>query len=176
MWRWRVDSYVWRHRILCRSCESTHMFSWRHLLLMCDLTYHWHSPIIAQSASFSGWVPRPRVTSRPPQIPVQIYGAWSVLKVMFITLFYSYPGGKNLSNMSWYAIKLNNSSCFSKCITKTTLYYSTEYGLLILSPLSPHDALKHHFTFLKTVSIVLQLRVLERKFPWNWFTNSLQFL
>ena len=44
-----------------------------------------------------------------------------------------------------------------------------------LNPLSPHDALKHHFTSLKTVLIFPQLRVLERKFPWNWFTNTWQF-
>ena len=31
------------------------------------------------------------------------------------------------------------------------------------NPLSPHDALKHHFTFLKTDLIFLQLRVLEEK-------------
>ena len=34
-----------------------------------------------------------------------------------------------------------------------------------LNPLGPHDALKHHFTSLKTDLIFLQLRVLERKFP-----------
>ena len=33
-----------------------------------------------------------------------------------------------------------------------------------LNPLSPHDALKHHFTSLKTDLIFLQPRVLERKF------------
>ena len=32
------------------------------------------------------------------------------------------------------------------------------------NPLSPHDALKLHFTSLKTVLIFLQLRVLEQKF------------
>ena len=31
--------------------------------------------------------------------------------------------------------------------------------------LSPHDALKHNFTCLKSDLISLQLRVLERKFP-----------
>ena len=41
--------------------------------------------------------------------------------------------------------------------------------------LSPHDALKHRFTSLKTHLIFLQLGVLERKFPSNWFTNSWQF-
>ena len=32
-------------------------------------------------------------------------------------------------------------------------------------PLSPHDALKHHFTSMKTDLIFIQQRVLERKFP-----------
>ena len=41
--------------------------------------------------------------------------------------------------------------------------------------LSPHDALKHHFTSLETDLIFLKLRVLEWEFPWNWFTNILQF-
>ena len=41
-----------------------------------------------------------------------------------------------------------------------------------LNPLSPHDALKHHFTSLK---IFLQLRVLDWKFPLNYFTNTFQF-
>ena len=44
-----------------------------------------------------------------------------------------------------------------------------------LNPLSPHDALKHHFTSLKTDLIFLQQSFLERKFPWNWFTNMWQF-
>ena len=34
-----------------------------------------------------------------------------------------------------------------------------------LNPLSPHDALKHHLTSLKTDLISLQQRVLGRKFP-----------
>ena len=34
-----------------------------------------------------------------------------------------------------------------------------------INPLSPHDALKHHFTSLKTYLIFLQPKVLERKFP-----------
>ena len=34
-----------------------------------------------------------------------------------------------------------------------------------VNPLSPHDALKHHFTSLKTDLIFLQPRGLERKFP-----------
>ena len=36
--------------------------------------------------------------------------------------------------------------------------------LFLFNPLSPHDELKHHFTFLKTDLIFLQQRVLERNF------------
>ena len=35
----------------------------------------------------------------------------------------------------------------------------------LVNPLSPHDALKHNFTSLKTDLISLQLMVLEGKFP-----------
>ena len=34
-----------------------------------------------------------------------------------------------------------------------------------IAPLSSYDALKHYFTSLKTDLILLQPRVLERKFP-----------
>ena len=37
--------------------------------------------------------------------------------------------------------------------------------LQLFNPLSPHDAVKHHFTSLKTHLIFLQQRVLKRKFP-----------
>ena len=37
--------------------------------------------------------------------------------------------------------------------------------LFMFNPLNPHDALKHHFTSLKTDLIFPQQRVLERKFP-----------
>ena len=36
--------------------------------------------------------------------------------------------------------------------------------LTLVNPLSPHDALKHYFTSLKTYLIFLKLRVLEGKF------------
>ena len=48
-----------------------------------------------------------------------------------------------------------------------------ERGALI--HLSPHDALKHHFTSLKTDIIFLQLGLSEWIFPWNWFTNTWRF-
>ena len=41
-----------------------------------------------------------------------------------------------------------------------------------LNHLSPHDALKHHFTSLKTDLIFLHLGVFEWKFPWNWFIDK----
>ena len=44
-----------------------------------------------------------------------------------------------------------------------------------VNPLGPHDALTHHFTSLKKEIIFLQPRVLKRKFPWNWFTDTWQF-
>ena len=40
--------------------------------------------------------------------------------------------------------------------------------ILGINPLSPHDALKYHFTSLKTDLIFLQPSVLERKFPWQF--------
>ena len=43
---------------------------------------------------------------------------------------------------------------------------------LLLNPLSPHDALKNHFTSLKTYLIFLQQRVSKDKFPWNCSTNT----
>ena len=47
--------------------------------------------------------------------------------------------------------------------------------LYSINQLSPRDALKHHFTSLKTDLIFLQPKVLKQKFSWNWFTNTLQF-
>ena len=44
--------------------------------------------------------------------------------------------------------------------------------VLYINPLGPHDALKHHFTSLKTDLICIQLGVLDGKFPWNRFTNT----
>ena len=44
----------------------------------------------------------------------------------------------------------------------THLTWSLNY---YINPLSRHDALKHHFTSLKTDLILQQPRVLERKFP-----------
>ena len=41
-----------------------------------------------------------------------------------------------------------------------------------LNPLGPHDALKHHFTALKTDLIFKQLGVLDQKFPLNWFATT----
>ena len=66
-----------------------------------------------------------------------------------------------------------------RCMMRSLLYPFLKWYIRICAqncnPLSPHDALKHHFTFLKTAIIFLQLRVLEWIFPWNWFTNTWQF-
>ena len=48
--------------------------------------------------------------------------------------------------------------------TFVLMYLECEKNLSI-NPLNPHDALKHHFTSLKTDLIFLPPRVLERKFP-----------
>ena len=55
-----------------------------------------------------------------------------------------------------------------------TMKHWTNAGLTP-NAFSPHGALKHHFTSLKTDLIFLQPRVLERKLPWNWFTNTWRF-
>ena len=50
---------------------------------------------------------------------------------------------------------------------------------IVINPLSPHDALKHHFTSLKIDLIFQQPRVLERTFPkklvCQYMTISLNF-
>ena len=59
----------------------------------------------------------------------------------------------------------------------STLDVSMNYTTIFrhFNPLSPHDALKHHFTYLKTDLIFPQQKVLERKCPSNWFTDTWQF-
>ena len=46
-----------------------------------------------------------------------------------------------------------------------------KYGIQF-NPLSPHDALKHHFTFLKAPLIYLQLRVLGGKLHENYMYDN----
>ena len=45
------------------------------------------------------------------------------------------------------------------------IFRSRQFLRKLSNPLSPHDALKHHFTSLKTDLIFLQPTGLERKFP-----------
>ena len=75
------------------------------------------------------------------------------------------------------AISANNNNISSyQPLDKTSIKWeSAGISRIRVNPLSPHDALKHHFTSVKTDLIFLQLRVLERKFPWNWFNNTWQF-
>ena len=44
--------------------------------------------------------------------------------------------------------------------------------MFTINPLSPHDALEHYFTWMKTNLIFLQPRVFEWKFPLVWFLNE----
>ena len=50
------------------------------------------------------------------------------------------------------------------CQCSVKLHHAAMYDTGF-NPLSPHDALMHHFTYLKTGFIVLQLGDLERQFP-----------
>ena len=68
-------------------------------------------------------------------------------------------------------IPLRLDKAFSHC----HLSYKCYTSWVIINPLNPHDALKHHFTSLKTYLIFPKLGVLEWKLPWNWFTNTWQF-
>ena len=52
---------------------------------------------------------------------------------------------------------------FRLLFVKLTVF-PTIYIWISVDPLSPHDAIKHHFASLKTDFISLQPRVLERKF------------
>ena len=45
-------------------------------------------------------------------------------------------------------------------------------NILMFNPSSPYDALKHHFTSLKTYLIFSQIRVLEGQFRWNFSKNT----
>ena len=49
----------------------------------------------------------------------------------------------------------------AECLLWSTSVLQGLISVLTFNPLSPHDALKHHFTPLKTDLILLQPRVLE---------------
>ena len=66
----------------------------------------------------------------------------------------------------WQCFELVFNSCSAE-------FFAIIFHLLI--PLSPHDALMHHFTSLKTDVIFLQPKVLEWKFLWKWLTNTWWF-
>ena len=53
----------------------------------------------------------------------------------------------------------------SDIFSSRSLLYVTFRHKWSFNPLSSHDAIKHHFKFLKTDLIFLQLRVFEEKFP-----------
>ena len=63
----------------------------------------------------------------------------------------------------------------SICANKMSLITGHYFYYTVANPLSPHDAIMHHFTSLKIQFISLKLRVLKGKFPYNWYTNKWQF-
>ena len=87
--------------------------------------------------------------------------------VQYIPPIYGLP----VTFVYWYS-KNKNKKIY---ISIHCLYHATLVITECNNPLSPHDTLKHHFTSLKTDSIFLKPMFLERKFPWNWFTNAWQF-
>ena len=66
---------------------------------------------------------------------------------------------RNDSFHSGMAVSLTCQSCGLAC----------PQHLILPLPLSPHDALKHHFAYLKDFT---KIRVLERKFSWNCFKDN----
>ena len=98
-----------------------------------------------------------------------------------VTIIGNRKVANEVDRISWKQHKYNSYFCvlicFGSLFTSYTLYtcfqttQSRKSGntkmVNSVNPLSPHDALRHHFTSLKTDLIFLQSRVLERKFPWN---------
>ena len=74
----------------------------------------------------------------------------------------SYPND-DLFEKKWSRL---SAFCINPCHAEL---YVTIY------PLSPHDALKHDLTSMKTDLFPLQTKVLEWQFPWNWVTNAWHF-
>ena len=93
--------------------------------------------------------------------------------------------GHNFTNGNDYRLCIAHRVCYYGLVTvragehsKAVYLSNVRVGLfppLTFNPLSPHDALKHHFTYLKTDLIFIQPKVLERIFPWNWFTITWSF-
>ena len=78
-------------------------------------------------------------------------------------------------NVFWCIVRFLSDLLFLLIEFALLLANSFQIVIHLINPLNPHDALKHHFTSLRTDLIFLQLRVLERKFPSSWFTNTWQF-
>ena len=85
---------------------------------------------------------------------------------MFHILKYisSFEAGNCVSNSCFKSMKNGNKQLSSTRLTILACAYKVKDASYI-NPLSPHDALKHHFTSMKTDLISVQLRILERKFP-----------
>ena len=66
-----------------------------------------------------------------------------------------------MSHMKWVVNRSLLDFCIALKTVETHVTTAPIESLLTLNPLSPHDALKHHFTSLKTDLIFLQLWALE---------------
>ena len=65
-------------------------------------------------------------------------------------------------------VHLHNHSMAAHCKSAAQLKQNNKD----FNPLSPHDALKHYFAYLKNDLISWNLVVLERKLSWNCFKNN----
>ena len=100
--------------------------------------------------------------------------SWNVHFYLFVVMLMIWWDTQDWSPDANWHTPLNNWLPV-RCVDTLYPAYCDWDGRPHVNPLSPHDALKHHLTSLKTDLIYLQPWVLEWKFPWNWFANSWQF-
>ena len=105
-----------------------------------------------QHSSFPKWVKITHIS--PPWIWKGVSATWQSGR--YTVLF---PKG-HLSNLTPDVY----NSYWLIHITKSSIWQNNVFLRIDFKPLSPHDALKHHFKSLKTDLIILQPRVLERNF------------
>ena len=90
----------------------------------------------------------------PCRSDMMIYSWWVHSDLTWAHLEEDEPGP-----FSWAANQIyqseNNIYQGHSCYTKTEYVFTGKVNILTLSPISPHDALKHNFTSLKTDLIFL---------------------
>ena len=90
-----------------------------------------------------------------------IISCWQQILIDFISL----AAKSHLISIIFIQFKLCLATA-TQCLISDTIF--ADICLVVnglINPLSPDDALKHHFTFMKRDLLFLQQRVLERKFP-----------